>query len=79
MAANKHAVEDLITLDSEKNFLFTEAFKTLRTNLSFCMSTVYYISLMYSISILIIKLNSIGKFFFQPQKQYWQHQQRKHR
>lgn len=39
MAANKHAVEDLITLDSEKNFLFTEAFKTLRTNLSFCMSS----------------------------------------
>ena len=39
MAANKHAAEDLITLDSEKNFLFTEAFKTLRTNLSFCMSS----------------------------------------
>ena len=43
------------------------------------MSIVYYTSLMYSISILIIKLSSTRKFFFQPQKQYRQHQKRKYR
>lgn len=39
MAPNKHAVDEIIPLDAEKNFLFKEAFKTLRTNLSFCMSS----------------------------------------
>ena len=43
------------------------------------MSIVYYTSLIYSISILIIKLNSTRNFFFQPQKQYRQYQKRKYR
>lgn len=39
MATKKHPAEEIIPLDTEKNFLFSEAFKTLRTNLSFCMAS----------------------------------------
>ncbi len=39
MATKKHSAEEIIPLDTEKNFLFSEAFKTLRTNLSFCMAS----------------------------------------
>ena len=39
MAKNRRGTEEIVPLDAEKNFLFNEAFKTLRANLSFCLSS----------------------------------------